>query len=58
LKNPASAEFSDYSAARLGESRWLSTGEVSSSNSFGAMVKGFYACEMSLDEVLSVSIDY
>lgn len=46
LKSPATAEFSETSSSELGQERWRVEGAVDSENSFGAMIRNTYVCEV------------
>lgn len=46
LKAPATAEFSDQHAESIGEQRWDVTGSVDSENSFGALIRSSYRCDI------------
>ncbi len=46
LRSPASADFSDTSVVRAGDT-YTVTGAVDSQNGFGAMIRNTYRCEVS-----------
>lgn len=46
LKAPATAEFSHQQHRETGEQRWDVTGTVDSENSFGALIRGSYRCDI------------
>lgn len=50
LKAPASAKFSDQTRTHLGQGHWRVNGTVDSENSFGAMIRGEYSCEIELSD--------
>lgn len=47
LKSPSTAEFTGTSST--GSGPWTVTGEVDSENSFGAMIRASWSCEIRLD---------
>lgn len=59
LKSPSSADFSDTQTTGSGD-HWTVTGSVDSENSFGAMIRNTYVCEVehtSGDNWRAVSVD-
>lgn len=46
LKAPATAEFSNQRAESIGDQRWDVTGTVDSENSFGALIRSNYRCDI------------
>lgn len=46
LKSPASAEFTDESVMHLDKKNWKVLGSVDSQNSFGAMIRNEFNCEV------------
>lgn len=49
LKAPASADFGDASLLDHGAGRYTVTGSVDAQNSFGAMIRNRYSCELQVD---------
>ena len=49
LKAPATAKFSDESAAKVSATEYTSGGSVDSENSFGALLRSTYVCDMTYD---------
>lgn len=49
LKAPATAKFSSESAAEVSAAEYTSGGSVDSQNSFGALLRSTYACDMTYD---------
>lgn len=49
LKAPATAKFSEESAAKVSDVEYTAAGSVDSQNSFGAMLRSTFACDLTYD---------
>lgn len=49
LKAPASAKFSGESAAKVSDTEYTAGGSVDSQNSFGALLRSTFACDLTYD---------
>lgn len=49
LKAPSTADFSDEDHTNSGDHQWIVTGVVDAENSFGAMLRSSYRCELKVD---------
>ena len=49
LKAPATAKFSEESAAKVSDAEYTVAGSVDSQNSFGALLRSTFACDLTYD---------
>jgi hypothetical protein len=49
LKAPATAKFSEESAAKVSDAEYTAGGSVDSQNSFGALLRATFVCDMTYD---------
>lgn len=49
LKSPATAKFSSESSAKVSATEYTAGGSVDSQNSFGALLRSTFACDMTYD---------
>jgi len=49
LKAPATAKFSDESSAKVSDVEYTAGGSVDSQNSFGALLRSTFACDLTYD---------
>lgn len=49
LKAPATAKFSEESAAKVSDVEYTAGGSVDSQNSFGALLRSTFACDLTYD---------
>lgn len=59
LKAPASAKFSDEKTTKVSDAEYVTTGAIDSQNSFGAMLRSHFRCDLTVsgDTWTSKSVD-